>query len=379
VIYLDHNATTPLDERVLEAMLPWLREGFGNPSSPYRLGREARRALERAREQVSALVGAHPSQLIFTSGGSEANSTALAGVLRRRPGLCLSVSAIEHPSLLDAARAEAGRGHDLTLLPCDDQGVTRIDPLDPIRAAGLVSLMWANNETGVVQPLAEVAERVHAAGGLLHCDAVQGLGKQPIDFAATGAQLMSLSAHKIGGPKGAGALVVDKAVDLEPLIQGGGQERGRRGGTENLAAIVGFGAAAALAAERLAAAPAEAQLRDRLEAQLKARIPELVVFGAEAPRLPNTSFFAVPGLEGQTLIMALDRLDIALSSGSACGHHHDAPSHVLAAMGIPAELARCALRISLGPQSTVAEVDRTTEQLAAQVTQLKAFAAVGWA
>ncbi len=380
--YLDHNATTPLDERVLEAMLPYLKGEFGNPSSVHAFGRRARAALDTAREQVAELVGAHPSQVVFTSGGTEANNTALKGIFSE-PGKDegLVVGSIEHASLLEPAAVLARHGLQVQHLAVDDAGRFQLERLDELlkERPRLVSLMWANNETGVVQPMAEIAERCAEAGVLLHSDAVQAAGKWDLDFLNGGAQMLSLSSHKIYGPKGAGALVLDKAVMLEPLLHGGGQERDWRGGTEALPAIVGFGKAAELAlSEAEARREHGLRLRQRLEARLKAQLPQAVIFGEEAERLYNTLFFAVPGVESQTLIMALDREGYAVSSGAACGSHHERPSSVLAAMGVAPELARCAIRVGLGQSNSEAEVDGFITALKGQVDGLQRFASVGW-
>lgn len=379
MVYLDHNATTPLDERVLEAMLPWLQASYGNPSSRHRFGREAHDAIVAAREQVAALVNAHPSQVLFTSGGTEANNLALKGLLH--PAIApaaLAISAVEHAAVLGPAEALQDRGWQLQRLPVDVGGV--IDIKAAIAAlpqnTRLVSLMWANNETGAIQPVAELAAYCREQGIVLHSDAVQAAGKIPVDFAASGAQLLSLSAHKLYGPKGAGALVVDKALDIKALLDGGGQERGLRCGTENVAAIVGFGKAAELA--RLELAPRRIQLTQQriwLEQQLTSQLPEAVIFSAEAERLPNTVFLSVPGLDGETLIMALDREGVAVSSGSACGSSHNEPSPVLKAMGVAEELAQGAIRISLGKDTTQQDLDKLMQTLCTQVQALRGMAA----
>lgn len=381
MIYLDHNATTPLDERVLEAMLPWLAGAYGNPSSVHALGRAARAALEQAREQVAALAGAHPSQVVFTSGGTEANNAALKGVTARMPVSRLAVSAVEHASVQQPVAALARAGWTAASIPVTDQGeVTALAVSAALReGARLVSVMWANNETGVVNDIAAIAAAVRAAGAVLHTDAVQALGKVPVDFVASGAHLMSVSAHKLNGPKGVGALLLDKAVDMEPLLHGGGQEKGRRGGTENLAGIVGFGRAAELAQAELAARSSRmSALLQRLEQGLATQVPQAVVFAAQAPRLPNTVFLALPGMEGETLLLELDRLGLALSSGAACGSGYSEPSHVLRAMGVTAEIARCAVRVSLGAGNTEHDVDTLIAALRTQAARLQTLAATAW-
>lgn len=381
MIYLDHNATTPLDERVLEAMLPWLRGGWGNPSSVHALGRAARAALEQAREQVAALVGAHPSQVIFTSGGTEANNAALKGVAARLPAACLAASTVEHASVQQPLAALGRAGWTVATIPVTDQGQVTAQAVEAALREGarLVSVMWANNETGVVNDIGAIAAVVRTAGAVLHTDAVQALGKLPVDFAASGAHLMSVSAHKLNGPKGVGALLLDKAVDMEPLLHGGGQEKGRRGGTENLAGIVGFGRAAELAAAELAPRRKRLlDLRQRLERGLQEQVPQAVVFAAQAERLPNTVFLALPGIDGETLLLELDRLGLALSSGAACGSGYSEPSHVLRAMGVAADLARCAVRVSLGAGNTEQDVDTLIAALRQQAARLQTMAAMAW-
>lgn len=380
-VYLDHNATTPLDERVVAAMQPYWRERFGNPSSLHRHGRLARAALDRAREQVAALVHAHPTQVVFTSGGTEANNLALAGLASDGVPGRLAVSAVEHSSLLGSARELARRGWALELVAVDAEG--RVTPAALAAAlrpgTRLVSVMWANNETGTVQDIPALAAVARAAGAVLHTDAVQAAGKLALDFGASGAQLMSLSAHKIYGPKGVGALIVDKALDLHPLLHGGGHERGLRAGTENLAGIVGFGAAAELALTELEERHAQlTALRIGFEAQLRRELPELVVAAAGAERLPNTVMVAVPGIDGAALLMKLDEEGIAVSSGSACTAGRTEPSHVLTAMGFPPELARNVIRVSFGKDNTAADAAALAAALRRQCDALRNNALTAW-
>lgn len=381
-IYLDHNATTALDERVLQAMLPYLREDYGNPSSAHQIGRRSRTALDDAREQVAALVSAHPSQVVFTSGGTEANNLALKGVAARRtPGL-LAVSAAEHASVQSPALALSRQGWALETVALKYDGGVDEDSLQRVlgRSPDLLALMLANNETGAIFDVASAAESARSANTLVLCDAVQAVGKLPVDFTTTGAHLMSLSAHKIYGPKGAGALIVDKALDLEPQLMGGGQEKGRRAGTENVAAIVGFGQAAELAQAELAQRRTHMQaLQQHLEQRLHTEITKLVLFGADSERLPNTSFFAVAGIDGETLIVSLDQAGLAVASGSACGTGDVEPSHVLLAMGVERELARGAVRVSLGKDSTRGDVDTFVDQLKAQLKILQSFGSLACA
>jgi len=381
-VYLDHNATTPLDERVLEVMLPHLRASYGNPSSVHALGRGARAAVEQAREQVAALISAHPSQVIFTSGGTEANNAAIKGYAFANKVAGVLIGPTEHASVRGPVQSLGRQGWQVDVANCDENGV-----LSASRLAGavdietrLASVMWANNETGVVNPMAELAELCGERGVILHTDAVQAAGKVTVDFTASGVQLMSLSAHKLNGPKGVGALIVDKAFTLEPLLHGGGQERERRGGTENVAAIAGFGMAAQLAqAELIERQQHTLGLRDYFEQRLIERLPQSVVFGAGAERLPNTSFFAIPPLEGRTLILALDRVNFAVASGSACGSEQHEPSHVLRAMGVSNELAHGAVRVSFGKDNSRADVDGVIEAITSQVKQLQGMgAATAW-
>jgi cysteine desulfurase len=364
MIYFDHNATTPIDERVLEAMMPFLTTFYGNPSSLYRHGRLVRSAIDSAREQVAASVGAKPSQVIFTSGGTEANNLAFSAL---RPGAKLAISAIEHPSVSEPAEALVNQGHGLELIGIDENGLvtqTAIDKTVKYQPA-LVSIMLANNETGVIQDLARYAQQLRDNGIMVHTDAVQALGKIPVDFNALGVNMMTLSSHKIYGPKGCGALIISKGVNLTPMLLGGGQEQGLRSGTENAAAIVGFGKAVELAATELAQrADYLLKLRKLLEQRLAA-IPGLVVFAKAAERLPNTVQFGSAGLDGEMLLMKLDQKGIAVSSGSACASGGGKPSPVLAAMGVSAELAKSALRVSLGKTNTEAEIIEFTDLLEA--------------
>ncbi len=362
MIYLDHNATTPIDGRVLEAMLPYLKTFYGNPSSLYRLGRASNSAIDTAREQIAALVGAQPSQIIFTSGGTEANNLALASLA---PHAGLAVSAIEHPSVIEPALHLKSLGHPLTLLEADADGLITQDAIDQIipLKPGLVSAMLANNETGAVQNIAYFAGQLAAHGINVHTDAVQALGKIPVNFNQLGVHLMSLSSHKIYGPKGCGALVFDKSIALNPLLLGGGQEQTFRAGTENVAAIVGFGKAAELAKIELAERHAHLlKLRKLLEQNLSA-IPNLTIFAKQTERLPNTVQMGIQGIDDEMLLMQLDQKNIAVSSGSACASTLREPSPVLLAMGIGAAQAKTAIRISLGKNNTEAEILEFIKQL----------------
>ncbi len=370
-VYLDHNATTPLDPRVLEAMLPYLSTEFGNPSSAHRFGRAARSALDTAREQVAALVNAQPSQVIFTSGGTEANNIALLGCCAALPVGRIAISAIEHDSVRAPARVLASRGWVIDTIAVDAAGRVSANTLATSLHPDtrLMSVMLANNESGVVQDLPALAAVARAAGVIMHSDVVQAAGKIALDYQASGAQLMSLSGHKIYGPKGVGALIVDKSLDMQALVYGGGQEKALRPGTENVAGIVGFGAAAQIALDELHSGSAkQAKLRSHLETQLRG-IAGLVIFAADAARLPNTTQISVPGIDGETLLLQLDRAGFAVSSGSACAAGSHAPSHVMVAMGVAPDLARGALRISLGRSTTSEQLDDFCQALRAAIDQ----------
>lgn len=356
-LYLDYNATAPVRPEAAAAVSDTLAL-VGNPSSVHRFGRAARKCVEDARDRVAALIGAAPGGIVFTGGGTEANALALAGAGRKR----LLVSAIEHESVLANA---ASIDSETLRIPVTREGIVDLDALDRLLAGRggetLVSLMLANNETGVVQPVAEAARRAHAAGALLHCDAVQAAGKIAVEVGALGADLLSLSAHKLGGPQGVGAVYVSEHIALAATLHGGGQERGRRAGTENVSGIAGFGAAAAAARRDLAAHARIAELRDRLEAAVLARSNRARIAGAGAPRLPNTSCIVLPGMASETQVMALDLAGIAVSAGSACSSGKVRPSHVLAAMGAAAEEASAAIRVSLGWASAPADIERFVE------------------
>ena len=375
-VYLDHNATAPFDARALEVMLPYLTQQHGNPSSVHRYGRAPRAAIDRAREQVAELVNAHPSQVIFTGCGTEASNLAIKGFAALHESGHLVIGATEHPSVTEPAESLKKNGWRVSVLPVDGQGRligTETEALLKLRPP-MVSVMWANNETGVIQDIPALAAKVRANGGVMHTDAVQAAGKIEVDFSASGAHLMSLSAHKINGPKGVGALIVDKSVELMPLLQGGGQEKGQRSGTENVAGIVGFGAVASLAKAQLADYGTRMRLlRDRLESELQA-LGDIEIFGAQANRLANTVCFGTHGVDGETLLLNLDRAGIAVSSGSACASQHREPSPVLQAMGVDPAVALSAIRVSFGAGNTAQDVDTFIAALTAQLRQLRRMA-----
>ncbi|MBK8481653.1 MAG: cysteine desulfurase [Proteobacteria bacterium] len=381
-VYLDHNATTPLDPRVLQAMMPYLAGGAGNASSLHRLGQRARQAVDVARQQVAALIGASPDEVFFVSGGTEADNWALRAGVAAAAGARdlggpaqLVTTTVEHSAVLQTAERLRAQGVTVTLVEVDAAG--RVDPeafaaaLTPKTA--LVSVMLANNDVGTIQPVAAIAALARQAGVWIHSDAVQAVGKIAVDVRTLEVDLLALSAHKLGGPQGAGALFVRRGLRLPPLLEGGGQERGRRGGTENVAAIVGFGRAAELARSEWAeGARRTAELRERLELGLLARIPRLTINGREAPRLPNTLSVSCAGVDGLDLVLNLDLAGVAASTGAACSSGRVAPSHVLRAMGRDAATAREALRLSLGASNSEGEIDRTIEVMAEAVARLRA-------
>jgi cysteine desulfurase len=351
--YLDWNATAPLRPEAGAAIAATLAR-CGNPSSVHRWGRAARHSVERARELVAGLVGAAPEGVVFVSGGTEANHLALLGTGRQR----ILVSAVEHNSVLQAVPSAEP-------LAVDGDGIVDLARLEQLLAAdprpAIVSVMLANNETGIIQPVAEIAAIAQAHGALFHCDAVQAAGKIPLAASRIGADLISLSAHKLGGPSGIGALVVTGTAEPNALIRGGGQERGRRAGSENLPGIAGFAAAAEIAAAGIADYHRVAQLRDGLEAAATAAVRDALVIGAGIKRLPNTTSLAVPGVPAETQVIALDLAGVMVSAGAACSSGKVGPSHVLAAMGVPPEIAAGTIRVSLGWTTTQADVDHFLE------------------
>lgn len=351
-VYLDYNATSPLRPEVASAMTDALGL-VGNASSIHRFGRLARRAVEDAREAIAAAVDASAAEIVFTGGGTEANNLALQGT--HRP---VFISAVEHDSV-------RGAHDDPELVRVGTDGLVSLDHLEQLLAAAdapaLVSVMLANNETGVVQPLADIVSLARQYDALVHCDAVQALGKLPLSFAVLGVDFMSISAHKLGGPQGVGALIVRDGVDVAATQRGGGQERSRRAGTENVAGIVGFGAVAELTSQAIEAAPALEKMRDGVESRVQAVAPDAIIYGADALRLANTSCIGLPGVGNEVQVMALDLAGVAISAGSACSSGKMTPSHVLQAMGADDDAAASAIRVSLGWQTKEADCDRFVE------------------
>lgn len=381
-VYFDYNATTPPHPEVAEAVARATRDLFGNPSSVHHYGQQAKAALDEARSALAALVGAEPTEVVFTSGGTEADNFALRGIAEVHetsgPGgrRHLVASAIEHEAVLNTLKALARRGWRTTLVPVDATGVVQPDALRAALAddTALVSIMHANNEIGTVQPIAELAAIAHDRGALFHTDAVQSAGKVALDVRGLGADLLAVSAHKFNGPKGAGALWIRRGTRLLPLLTGGKHERNRRAGTENVPAIVGMGVAARLAAAKLDAEAARlARLRDRLESGILARVAGTAVNGAADRRVPNTTNISFDRIEAESLLIALDLEGIAVSTGSACSSGTLEPSHVLRAMGLPVHRTQNSLRFSLGCFSTDAEVDRVLEVLPSLVDKLRSL------
>ena len=376
-IYLDYNATTPVDPRVAEAMQPFLSGCYGNPSSSHQLGREARQALNHSRSQVASCLGCDADEIVFTSGGSEANNTAIRGVIAARGGGHVVTSAVEHPAVLEVVLALECEGLIAsTIVGVDRWG--RVHPDEVVRAlrsdTALVTVMIANNEVGTLQPVAELATACRDRGVLLHTDAAQAVGKVPVDVRQLSVDLLTVAGHKLYAPKGVGALFVRRGVAIEPLIRGAGHELGRRAGTESVLLAAGLGAACAIVRDELdAELPRLRSLRDRLEARLRAGLPELVVHGHPEHRLPNTLSVALPGVHAHRLLERIgDR--VAASPGSACHADKVQVSHVLAAMGVDAATALSTIRLSVGRSTTEAEVDRAATLILAEAAALRAGA-----
>jgi cysteine desulfurase len=378
-IYLDHAATTPVRGEVFEAMEPFYGPRFGNPSSTHRWGREARAALDEARERVARCLGANTDEICFTSGGTESDNLAILGAWRARDKRrkVIVSTAIEHKAVLGAVHQAVREGADERLTTVTSQGVVDVDEFESLLGddVALCSIMWVNNEIGTIQPVREVAQRAKARGIVFHTDAVQAFGKVPVDVRETPVDLLTISGHKIGAPKGCGAIFIRRGTAVESLFYGGSQDRGRRPGTENVAAAVGLARAAELAvAERETEMQRLAALRDRLQSALLARIPDAIVHGQTAPRAGHILNLSVPGTDSESLLMALDLAGVACSSGSACQSGNVTPSHVLLALGVPRELATAAVRMSLGSMTTDECVTRVSELFPALITKARRLA-----
>jgi cysteine desulfurase len=375
-IYLDHNATTPVHPEVLSAMLPYMRDVFGNPSSIHWYGQQARRALDRAREQVARLIGAEPDEIVFESGGTEANNHVLRGVVERTGTSSphIITSSVEHHALLNPCRNLEARGCRVTYLPVDEFGI--VDPESVAEALTgdtvLISIMLANNDVGTLQPVKEIAGLARKEGVWVHTDAVQAVGKIPVDVGELGVDLLTLSAHKVYGPKGVGALYIRRGTDLAPLLHGGHHEKKRRAGTENVPGIVGLGLACEIAGKSLKETGARmAALRDRMQQGIQREIPGVEINGHPHRRLPNTLNLGFAGVDGESLLMNLDLLGIAASTGSACTSGSAEPSHVLVAMGRSPEQASSSIRFSLGMDTNDGDVDAAVDSLIKAVGALR--------
>ena len=382
-IYFDHNATTPVDPTVGETIVRVMTEEFGNASSVHHFGQRAKAVLDDARSSVAALLGAEPSEIVFTSGGTESDNFALRGVaeaLEPTGRRHLIASSIEHEAVLVTLRALARRGWRTSLLPVDASGIVKPEALAEALTddTAIVSVMHANNEIGTIQPIAELARLAHARGALFHTDAVQSIGKIPVDVGALGVDLLSLSAHKFNGPKGAGALWIKRGARVTAILTGGKHERSRRAGTENVPAIAGLGVAARLATKKVTTdAPRLAALRNRLEDAILERVPGTAINGDREPRVPNTSNISFEAVEAESLLIALDLEGIAVSTGSACSSGTLEPSHVLRAMGLPSPRTQNSIRLSLGAGNTDAEVDFVVSKLPAIVEKLRSLTGAG--
>ena len=376
-IYLDNNATTRLDPMVLEAMMPFMTDHYGNPSSIHGFGEPVRKGIERAREQVAALLGAaHDSEIIFTSCATEANSTAILSAVEALPERKeIITSVVEHPAILEVCEHLERRGYTIHRLPVDTQGRLDLDHYQSLLSdnVALVSVMWANNETGVLFPIAEMAELAHEQGALFHCDAVQVVGKIPIAVGQTRIDMLSCSAHKFHGPKGVGCLYLRRGTRFRPLLRGGHQEYGRRAGTENICGIVGMGAACELANIHLPGMTHIGQLRDRLEHRLLASVPSVMVMGGGQPRVPGTVNLAFEFIEGEAILLLLNQAGIAASSGSACTSGSLEPSHVMRAMNIPYTAAHGTIRFSLSRYTREKEIDYVVATLPPIIDRLRAL------
>ena len=381
-IYLDHAATTPVRPEVFEAMAPFYGPRFGNPSSTHRWGREARAALDEARERIATCLGAAPDEVCFTSGGTEADNLAVLGgwrILKAKGRRAVVTSPIEHKAVLQAVHQAAKEGAEERLLKVDPSGAVNLDDAKARLTSdvALCSVMWINNETGVIQPIEELAGMTKAAGGVFHTDAVQAFGKLDVDARKIPFDFASVSGHKVGAPKGIGAFYIRRGTPLEPLFFGGSQDRGRRPGTENVAAAVGLARAMELAvAERETHWTELEVLRDQLEAALIARVPDAIVHGRGARRAPHILSISVPGTDSESLLMALDLQGVACSSGSACQSGSVTPSHVLSAMGVRADLASAAIRMSLGTLTTERDIARVAELFPALIAKARGLAGV---
>ncbi|MDQ2767347.1 MAG: cysteine desulfurase [Gemmatimonadota bacterium] len=381
-VYLDHSATTPVRAEVFAAMEPFYGPKFGNPSSIHRWGREARAALDEARERLAATLGAHPDEIVFTSGGTESDNLAILGawrLLREKGKRAVVTTPIEHKAILAATHQAAHEGAEERMLAVDGSGLVRNESFDTLVRddVAICSVMWVNNEIGTVQPIAQLAEQAKGRGVIFHTDAVQAFGHIPVSAKAAAFDILSVSGHKIGAPKGIGAIYIRRGTFVEPMQFGGSQNRGVRPGTENVAAAVALARAAELAVEELTTEmPKLERMRDHLQRELETRIPDAVVHGVGAPRAPHILNISVPGTDSESMLMALDMAGVACSSGSACQSGTVDPSHVLEAIGVPRELAIAAVRMSLGSLTTDACIERVVQLFPALISKARRLAGV---
>ena len=374
MIYLDNAASTQIHEDVLEAMLPYLKEQYGNPSSIHRYGRLANKAIEKARKQIAMLINADASEILFTSGGTESNNTALYGIAEKKPHSQIITSSIEHDAILEPCKKLAKDGFDVIYLPVDTHGIVDLSALKNSLSDNtcLVSIMFGNNEIGTIEPIAQIAQLCNEQNIPFHTDAVQAVGKIPIDVKKLGVDLLSISSHKLNGPKGIGALYIRKGIDIDPIILGGGQEHGLRSGTENVANIVGFGKACELAKLNLPDNISHMKkLRDDLVAKILREIPGVILNGHAENKLPNNAHFTFLGVAGEDLIIKLDEYGIAASTGSACSVHTQKASHVLQAMGFSHEQITGSLRLTLGLFNNQQQIDETVNILKKVTAELR--------
>lgn len=371
---MDHAASTPIADSVLEEMMPYLRENYGNPSSIHRFGRIATKALDSARKRIAELINASPNEILFTSGGTESNNTALFGMMNQNKGKTLLTTSIEHDAILEPCKKLEQLGHNVVYLPVDSDGMISVENLESLLSdqVGLVSVMFANNEVGTIQPIKEIVQLCKKHSIPFHTDAVQAVGKIPVDVHDLGVDLMSISSHKINGPKGIGALYIRHGVKLDPFLLGGGQENGMRSGTESVANIVGFGKACQIAKENLQSNNHTLQnLRNHLVERISKELSHITMNGHKTMRLPNNAHFTFLGVNGEDLIIKLDEHGIAASTGSACSVKTQKASHVLMAMGFSHEQITGSLRLTVGTTNTISEIDQTVDVLKKVVAELR--------
>jgi cysteine desulfurase len=376
LIYLDNAASTPVNDQVLQEMIPFLKENFGNPSSIHKLGRISHKAIHKARKQIAQLINAEPNEILLTSGGTESNNTALFGMAYSKQGNHIVTSSIEHEAILEPCKKLEKEGFDITFVDVDETGL--INPINIQKSITsktcLVSIMFANNEVGTVQPIQEISKICHDKDIAFHTDAIQAVGKVELDVCALGIDLLSISSHKINGPKGVGALYIKNGIEINPFIYGGGQEKGLRSGTENVASIVGFGKACQLAKENLKQNISHMiKLRNKLNHKITAQIPKVTINGNLVHRIPNNTHFTFLGVNGEDLIIKLDENGIAASTGSACSMKVQKESHVLKAMGFTHDKINGSLRLTVGTSNTESEIEKTVDILKKVVKELRSF------